>query len=409
MNAFDNTFEASIETLVARQKPGRSLEQPFYTDRAFFERDLERIVTKQWLFVDHVTKIPNPGDYLLYAIASESIVVVRGRDKQVRAFFNVCRHRGSRICLEQEGQARTLTCPYHGWVYDLEGKLIHAKTMPDGFDKADWPLHACQVRIWEGMIFINLARAGDPDVVDFGIIERDFGPYMRPYRLDKAKIVARKIYPTDGNWKLAVENFRECYHCAPAHPEYTMVNAYVKAGEETIDAYQPVRDAWAKLWEAKGHATGRIDSDETDPRQPYGCFRQPIREGFMTLSQDGKPVAPLMGDLKEFDRGETLLMFGPLFYVYLANDHATLFRFTPISPTHTEVLLIWLVRDDAVEGKDYDVDRIVWMWDVTTVEDTKIIGDNQLGVYSRRYGPGPYSARERGPIGFVNWYLSRVG
>jgi len=408
MNAFDNVLAPSMETLIARQKPGYTLEQPFYTDPAFFQRDLERIVAKQWLFVDHVSKIPNPGDYLLYAVANESIVVVRGRDKQVRAFFNVCRHRGSRICLEKEGHVRTLTCPYHGWVFDLEGKLVLAKTMPDDFDKKDWPLHACQVRIWEGLIFINLAKEGDPEVIDFGAIERDFGPYMRPYRLDRTKEVARKVYPTEGNWKLAVENFRECYHCAPAHPEYTMVNAYVKAGEDKIDGYQPVREAWAKLWEAKGHPTAWIDSQATDRRQPYGCFRQPIREGFYTLSQDGKPVAPLMGDLKEFDCGETLLMFGPLFYVYLANDHATLFRFTPVSPTHTEVLLIWLVREDAVEGRDYDVDRVVWMWDVTTVEDTTIIGDNQLGVYSSRYVPGPYSIRERGPTGFVSWYLSRI-
>lgn len=399
----------SIEALAKRQRPGYSLEQPFYVDPTVFERDLERIVAKQWLFVDHASRLVKAGDYILYDVAGESIILVKGRDGAVRAFFNVCRHRGSRVCLKTEGTARTLTCPYHGWVYDLEGRLIHAKNMPEGFDPAAWPLHHCQVRVWEGMIFINLGRADDAATMPFEPLAENLGKYLRPYRLDRAKIVARKVYPTAGNWKLAVENFRECYHCAPAHPEYTMVNAYVKAGDDEPGSYEHVTKAWAAHWSAKGRVVGRLDSAGTDRRQPHGVFRQPIREGWVTLSQDGKPVAPLMGELDEYDGGETLIMFGPLFYVYAASDHATLFRFTPVTPTHTEVVLIWLVRDDAVEGRDYDVDRIVWMWDVTTVEDTTIIGDNQLGVNSRRYGPGPYALRETGTRGFVDWYVSRVG
>jgi len=402
---------ASFKELVGRQRPGMSLEQPFYTDRTIFETDLEKIVAKQWLFVDHVSAIPEPGDVITYEIAGESIILVRGKDKEVRAFFNVCRHRGSRICLKEKEKVRTLTCPYHAWVWDLEGKLIRATLMPEDFDPAKWPLHKCQTRVWQGLIFINLAKEGDPEVIDFDEITRAFEPYIATHRLDQAKIVAKKQYPTDGNWKLAVENFRECYHCAPAHPEYTMVNAYVNDGNRDPDMRAEVVEAWAKEWEAKGHVTRGIMSwgEHQNDKQPYGVFRQPIRDGYKTLSEDGQPVAPLMGDLKEWDCGETLLIFGPLFYVYLANDHATLFRFTPISPTHTDVILSWLVREDAVEGRDVDVDKLTWMWDVTTIEDTKIIGDNQLGVNSRRYQPGPYSMRERGTTGFVNWYLSRLG
>lgn len=403
------TFDLSIEALAARQRPGYSLEQPFYTDARVFERDLDRIVTKQWLFVDHVSRLPTPGSFLTYAIAGESIIVVKGRDGEVRAFFNVCRHRGSRVCLKDEGTTRTLTCPYHGWVFDLEGKLVHAKNMPADFDPAAWPLHPCQVRVFEGMVFINLGRADDPATMPFAPLEQALGRYLRPNRLDKARIVARKAYPTHGNWKLAVENFRECYHCAPAHPEYTMVNAYVKAGDDRPGSYQAVTRAWAETWAKRGHVVETIDSTASDRRQPHGAFRQPIREGWATLSQDGRPVAPLMGDLDAFDNGETLVIWGPLFYVYLANDHATLFRFTPVTPTLTDVVLIWLVRDDAVEGRDYDVDRITWMWDVTTVQDTTIIGDNQLGVNSRRYVPGPYATREMGTRGFVDWYTNRIG
>ncbi|MEM7120594.1 MAG: aromatic ring-hydroxylating dioxygenase subunit alpha [Pseudomonadota bacterium] len=401
----------SLEDLVARQTPGMSLEQPFYTDPSIFERDLEYIVAKQWLFVDHVSAIPNPGDVITYEIAGESIILVRGKDDEVRAFFNVCRHRGSRICLKEKDNVRTLICPYHAWVYDLEGQLIRAALMPEDFKPEDWPWFACQVRVWQGLMFINLAKEDDPDVIDFDEIKGSFAPFIEPYRLDSSKIIAIKDYPTDGNWKLAVENFRECYHCAPAHPEYTMVNAYVNDGNRDRPARDKVVDAWADEWEAKGHVTRGLRpwGEGQNDKQPIGAFRQPIRDGSVTLSEDGQPVAPLMGDLKQWDGGETLLIFGPLFYVYLANDHATLFRFTPVNATHTEVIVTWLVRGDAEEGRDYDVDKVVWMWDVTTVEDTKIIGDNQLGVNSRRYAPGVYSARERGTIGFVAWYLGRMG
>jgi len=398
----------TIQELAARQRSGYSLEQPFYVDRAIFERDLERIVTKQWLFVDHASRLAAPGDFLLYDIAGESIILVKGRDGAIRAFFNVCRHRGSRICLKEEGRARTLTCPYHGWVYDLEGRLIHARNMPADFDPAAWPLHPCKVREWQGMVFVNLGLEGDPAAIPFEPMAANLAKYLEPYRLDRAKIVARKTYPTAGNWKLAVENFRECNHCAVAHPEYTMVNAYVKANDDAPGSYDKRIAAWASEWAAKGRVVERLDSATTDPRQPHGAFRQPIRDGWVTLSQDGKPVAPLMGELDAYDGGETFVMFGPLFYVYLGNDHATLFRFTPAGPTHTEVVLIWLAREDAVEGRDYDVGRITWMWDATTVEDTTIIGDNQLGVNSRRYAPGSYADREFGTRQFVDWYVSRV-
>ena len=404
-----NGSDVSIEELVRRQTPGLTLEQPFYTDAAIFERDVERIVARQWLFVDHASRIPGHGDYIAYEIAGESIILVRGGDGEVRAFFNLCRHRGSRICLKKAGTVRKLACPYHAWVYDLEGNLVAAKNMPEVFDAADWPLHRCRVRVWNGLMFINLAEEGDPEVIDFADFEKALGPYLDPGRLESTRIAHTEVYPTEGNWKLAVENFRECYHCAPAHPEYTRVNAYVHDNVNRRGERAKEVAAWEKTWAARGRAVIGVETSSTDVRQPHGCFRQPIRDGTLTLSEDGRPVAPLLGELDEFDGGESMLVFGPLFYVYLCNDHVTLFRFTPMSATHTEVLVSWLVREDAVEGRDYDVGRLKWMWDVTTVQDTRIIGDNQLGVNSRRYQPGPYAAREGWTDSFTRWYLDRIG
>ena len=240
-----------------------------------------------------------------------------------------------------------------------------AQRMPEGFDKADYPLHRCHVWVYEGMIFINLAE-GEP--TDFDIIIKTLDPFVSHFAIGRTKIVHRETYPTHGNWKLAVENFRECYHCAPAHPEYTMVNAYVATNDRKASAYTPTVEAWNEKTAAMGHPTGRCRNGTDLPGQPHGAFRQPIREGFLTLSEDGQPGAPLLGDIKEFDGGECMVIFGPLFYLYCANDHITTFRFTPVNGQLTDVVLTWLVREDAAEG-DYDVDRLKWMWDVTTVQD----------------------------------------
>ena len=400
------TNGVSLETLIARQKPGFSLEQPFYTDREIFERDLAVIVAKQWLYVDHVTRLPEAGDYMLYGVAGEEIILARGDDGEVRAFYNVCRHRGSRVCQESSGNTKSFSCPYHGWTYALDGTLTSARRMPEGFDAADYPLFPCHVRLWEGLIFINLS---DGEASDFDILADNIGPFLKPHGLARAKIAHREVYPTEGNWKLAVENFRECYHCQPAHPEYTRVNAYVRANEERSDAYRSTVETWEKQAAAMGHPIGQFYTASDLPGQPHGAFRQPIQDGYKTLSRGGNPVAPLIGDFKQYDGGECLMVFGPLFYLYAANDHATTFRFTPVSPRHTEVVLTWLVREDATEGVDYEVDPLKWMWDVTTVQDTTIIGNNQAGVNSRRYRPGPYSERECYTEEFVRWYLHWLG
>jgi len=403
-----NGGTVSLDELIKRQKPGFTLEQPFYCSDEVFKRDLERIVGKSWLYVDHASEIPNKGDYLLYQIGKESIILVRGAEGRINAFFNVCRHRGSHICLKPAGNVRSLTCPYHAWVYDLDGALVGARGMPEDFDKSKFPLHTCQVRIWHGLIFINMAREGDPDVAPFEKMAEDLEPYVKLHRLEDTKIVHREVYPTAANWKLVVDNFRECYHCIPSHPEYTMVNAYVRAGEKGLGRYDPVVKAWEKDVVELGHPVGHGESNGNDQRQPYGWWRQPIREGYVTLSEDGKPVAPLLGDLTEWDGGETAFTLGPLSYLYLCADHLCMFRFTPVTATHSDVVVTWHVRADAEEGKDYDLERLKWMWDVTTIEDTRIIIDNQKGVNSSRYVPGPYAPQESYSNDFTRWYLERI-
>ncbi len=398
----------TVAALAQRHRQGFTLEQAFYNDPGIFRRDVAQIVGKQWLLVDHASRLPKPGDWMTFEVAGESIVLVRGRDGEIRAFFNVCRHRGSRICTAESGNARALTCPYHAWVWNLEGELQLARGMADDFDRSPWSLHRCQARLWHGLVFINLAPEGDPEVLPFETLAATCEPYLASENLAATKIAARRSYPTQANWKLAIENFQECHHCAPSHPEYTAVHAYV------VDEARDPAAWWQNhlAWQAKRRAAGRHGEishpRESDPRQLHGGWYVPIREGFDTLSRDGKPLAPLLGGLTAFDGVDTGIVFGQLAFAHLCNDHVVLFRFTPQRVDFTDVELIWLVHEDAVEGRDYDVDELTWLWDVTTIADTRIIVDNQLGVNSSRYAPGPYTPAEAYTQAFIDWYVARI-
>ena len=225
-------------------------------------------------------------------------------------------------------------------------------------------------------------------------------PYLKPHDLARTKVVHQEIYPIDANWKLVVENFRECYHCLPSHPQYTQVNEYVRAAERDSETYETTVKRFAKVSERKGRKSGV--GNFPLPIQPHHAWRIPIRDGYKTLTRDGSPAGPLLGEFEAYDGAETGAFIGALSYLYAANDHATTFRFTPKNLEFTEVAVSWLVREDAREGLDYDIEHLKWMWDVTTVQDAKIINNNQKGVNSSRYSAGPYSEHEISTANFIS-------
>ena len=207
-------------------QPGLSLPQAVYTDPVCFDADMARLMRDQWFLVDHASRIAKPGDYFLTQIGAESVIVTRNRAGEVKAFYNACRHRGSRVCLEREGSRRTFTCPYHAWTYDLDGALRSAQHMPEDFDRSQHGLKPVGVGEFEGLIFLNFA---EPDQApDFAAYTELFAPLLRGQGVARTKIAARKTYPTEANWKLVVENFFECYHCLPAHKTYCSVHDKMK-------------------------------------------------------------------------------------------------------------------------------------------------------------------------------------
>jgi Rieske 2Fe-2S family protein len=395
--------DATLAALIGQRRTGFTLPRAFYTDPAIFERDLEHIFMRQWLFAGHISQIAQPGDYRLYQLADESLILLHGSDGVIRAFFNVCRHRGSRICRDEAGQAHRLVCPYHAWVYDDTGALIQARHMPEGFERGAYGLQPVQVQVVEGLIFV--CAAADPP--PFGQIAGDIARFFGPYQLAETRVAHVERHLVAANWKVVAENFFECYHCSHTHPEFCSVMSYGRAPDSPRASRE--RAAFVAEWHAQAQAsgwpTGSVDMTEDSI---HTLARTPIRLGYLTQSEGGGPVAPLLGRLTGYDGAVTAVQFYPVNWLLACSDHAMLARFTPRDPTHTELMLTWLVQRDARPGHDYDPLAVSWLWRVTAIEDATICEDNQRGISSRRYAPGPYASSESSVEHLITWYLRQI-
>jgi Rieske 2Fe-2S family protein len=392
-----------LAKLVARQPAGSSLLGEFYSSPAIFARDMARIHLRHWLCVGHASRIPNPGDWFLFDLAQESLIIVRGRDGEIRALVNVCRHRGSHVCYEREGSSRAFVCPYHAWTYDLEGRLRAARYMGAGFDPAQHSLAQVHVRVLEGLIFVCFAD----DPPRLGDVERTLAASLGRHGWARAKVAHRAVYTADANWKLVTENYQECYHCRPAHPEFARFHATEKPEEEVGELRAEARKRWAAL--GIEIPTVTLWPGGSGPGQEgVSCYHDATYPGAVTGSQDGSPVAPLMGDFSEYDGGFSYVEVGPSSFFLAYSDYGVMYLFVPREVQRTDMEIVWLVREDAREGVDYDLARLTWMWDVTSIADKRIIDHNQKGVNSRYYRPGPYGPMEAQARGHSEWYLQQI-
>ncbi len=393
----------SISELIAKQEPGKPLEQQFYTDPAIYQLELERILTRNWFLAGHISQVPEEGDFFVTNWANESAIVVRGSAGKVNAFANVCRHRGSLVCLEQHGSVRKFECPYHGWMYDVDGNLTAARAMPKDFDKRSYSLNRVSLEILGGLIFLCFNER-PPSLKG---AKRDLAEPFAVFDFENLKVAARKSYPIAANWKLAVENYQECYHCASAHPDYARMHTLM------LDPVQRdrIQDKMLARMEAcglKGVEYDFVDTLARPGEQGYGYSRTALFEGYQSGSRDGTPVAPLLGKLTGYDGGASDFSFGPFSFLLAYSDHVVSYVFKPVDHRHCVCEIAWLVRGDAVEGKDYDVEELMWLWDITTYADETIIVNNWKGVNSRYYRPGPFSRMERMENRYVEWILQQL-
>lgn len=395
----DNTAKVRIDG----SPKGWSLPQKYYKDPEIFELEKEAIIFNTWMFAGHVSQIPNPGDYFLYNLLEESVIVIRAEDGNVKAYFNVCRHRGSHICKEMSGSTKRLICPYHAWGYDLDGKLIAARSMPDNIDKSELSLHKCHIDFVGGMIFLNLGD--NPTSLDNA--KKELADVLDMYDFENMKIAKHKKYPINGNWKATLENYQECYHCAPSHPEYSLSHT-LKVVPEKFDELQVPMEGRMESCGVKNIVADQQFDKQEEGQEQFAYGRYALYEGYKTGSKDGEPVAPLLGNLTGYDHGGSDLNIGLLTHFFIYNDHAVVYVFSPTSHEQSVCDQFWLVRGDAEEGKDYDLEKLTWLWNVTTLADERIIVDNQKGINSKKYEPGPLSDMEYLLDKIYDWYLAEL-
>jgi len=391
-----------IDALVATHQPGHGLARAFYSDPAIYERDMERLFRRHWHCLAHESVIPNPGDFELFRIENEAIILSRGMDGNVHAMLNVCRHRGAEVCTRPKGNAKFFVCPYHAWTYSNDGSLRAARLMPKDFDRSTHGLKKLHVRVASGLVFITFAE----NPLDFDPIEQSLRTSCGQYGWGAAKVAHRQTYAVDANWKLAVENYVECYHCGPAHPEYSQTHALEQPPEMIEKLNQAMEGRTCALGVEIG--SGNHWQTSINGQEAIHTFRYALYDGVSTGSEDGKPVAPLMGRFTDYDGGVTSIHLGGTSFFVCYPDHGMIYRFIPKTVDTCEMELIWLVRGDAEEGRDYDLEKLTWLWKVTTEEDKKIIEHTARGVVSRFFEPGPIAPMEYNELRYIGWYLDEI-
>lgn len=393
-----------MKVLIARQRPGWALEQPFYTSPSIYEIERRGWLANQWFLVAHRSEVADAGSYIVRELLGESLIFARDGEGTLRGFYNVCRHRGSRIC-ERDGRSNNLTCPYHAWSYRLDGSLRAASALPEEIDVSALGLRSIRVVEIGGLVLGSLL--GDPQAI--APLSNTFEAGLKFHGLSNARIAARRSYPVRANWKLVLENFVECYHCFPAHPEYCRVMKHVDAVARDAPEAANAWEASAAAWLAKDASPDSPLAMNPPAAQFAICsaFRAPIGGGRLTQSEDGRPVAPLMGEMKSFDGGVSFFRCEPFIFMGALNDHAVMFQFSPMAAEQTRVDVSWLVANSA-DDSEVDVARMTWLWDVTTAQDKVLIERNAAGIRSAAYVPGPYSKLESLPARFVARYLSEL-
>jgi Rieske 2Fe-2S family protein len=355
-----------------------TLPGEFYTSAEVFTREQERIFSRRWLCVGRGDAMPEPGDFELVSAAGESLLVVRGRDGKARAFYNVCRHRGTRVCEQERGRfAGGIQCPYHAWTYGLDGALLGAPHMTDvpWFDRADHPLVPAALGEWEGFLFLNLAT-------DAGSLDEALGPLLgrfAPWRLPALKTVRRIAYEVRANWKLVFQNFSECYHCPPVHPALAKLSHYRSGANDLRD----------------GAVLGGY---------------MVINEKGGSISVSGRLCGAPLGDLPEEERQRVYYYsIFPATFLTVQPDFAMATRLEPLAADRTRVVCDWLFAPETLEKPGFDPNDGIEIWDVTNRQDWHMCELAQQGVSSRAYRPGVYSKEESLLAAFDREYRRSLG
>jgi glycine betaine catabolism A len=369
----------------------KSLPSEYYRSPEIFTREKERIFCHEWFCAARQEQLPNPGDHLVLEVLGESILVLRTKENEIRAHYNVCRHRGARLVSAPEEEtsdikftggvlgANGIRCPYHQWTYALDGKLLNApySKEADGFCKSDFSLYPVGVETWGGFIFLNLSP--ETTVRNAKTFHSEYPEAIervKRYPLADLRTAKRVVYEVQANWKIIMENYNECYHCGPVHPELCdVVPAFRQQGGAGL--------AW-------------------DDGIPH-------KDGAVTYTWSGKTNrAPFPG----LNEAEKVRHKGELFYpnllLSLSCDHAAAFTLWPKSPVHTTIVCDFLFHPDEMKKPDFDPADAIGLWDLTNRQDWEICKRVQQGTNSRAHQFGYYAPMEDLSLDIRRYVLDRL-
>jgi len=367
MSAFFRTEETFI--------PGSmTLPQKYFISNEMLALEKERIFSKYWVCAGHQSRIPKAGDYFLLNLFKDSLIILRDRQGAIRAFHNVCRHRGTRICEMGEGRfSGSIQCSYHAWTYGLDGKLIGAPFMKEveSFRWEDYPLHSAPVKLWEGFIFISLSLNEPAPFAE------TYAPLMgrlASWNMGRLKSHRRVSYDAKTNWKYVFQNFNECYHCPTIHP---LLNKYT-------------------------NYTGAENDLNEGPF--LGGFMNITGGESMTVS--GRPCALPLGELGANGKRGYYYSILPNLLLNVHPDYVMFHLVFPEAPGRSTIVSEWLFNPESFDRSDFRPEEAVEFWDETNLQDWHVCELSQLGVQSQAYSPGWYTPRESLLAAFDRHYLN---
>ena len=357
-----------------RLEPG--LPARWYHDPEHYARELEAFWYRRWIAVAREEELAAPGDWRLVRIGTQSLVILRGEQGELAAFHNTCRHRGSVLCTEERGNfaRQRIVCPYHSWSYDLAGELLATprRMQTRDFDMRAFSLYGVRAEAWGGFVFVNLATGAGPLADVLGELPRRFGRYG----FERLRIGKRLVADVRANWKLVAENFSECFHCPPVHPELCrVVSAYREAG------------AWG------------LRGAEATPQYAPGA---------QTLTLDGTARLPPIASLNAEERGALYVpaMLPPSLFLNVHPDYVNAHMMTPTGAESVRIVYDWLFEPERLPLAADDLAHYVALWDITNRQDARNCEWQQQGVHSRAFEHGYYVPQEFDCHRFAEWVRS---
>jgi len=386
MQTIPGTLEAHYNGLKELTK---GLPADAYFDPRHYERELQRIWYRNWIYVGRSSELDRPRAYRTFELGDQKLLLVRDDGGEVHGFHNTCRHRGAALCRDSEGLMRSgaIICPYHAWTYTLQGDLLRtsSKRHADGFDVADYPLYKIHVREWSGFIFVALTDKPPPfdKIFDLPLNRLDAWP------LEELMVGHVLLKNIRCNWKIFWENYNECLHCPTVHPQLSQLVPIYGRG----------------LLEERDDPNWNLHVADPDPK-----FRGGLRSGASTWSLDGQLTGIPFAGLSDEDRklGHLYMTSVPSMFIVGHPDYVRVVRLRPLGPEQTELRVEYLFSPETLAGPGFDMRNVVDFTNLVMTEDAQVCELNQQGLHAAPHAGGVVMPEEYVIRQFHEWIAAEL-